>query len=75
MKTDAQAFIRSISGLTEDQKLKVIVGANLLLDRLLQLSEESLRGWVARLERARKALAGPGGEPPSVSVSTNEATR
>jgi len=73
MKTDAKAFIRSIDGLTEAQKLNVVLGVNLLLDSLLLLSEQSLRGWVARLERARKALAGPDGEPPTVSIPANDA--
>ena len=73
MKKDAELFVYAISGLSEHQQLHVVVGTKLLIDTLLEFSEDGLRTWVEKLARARRAISGLSDERPVIHVTRQDA--
>ncbi len=66
---DAKQVVTGIVGLTHTQREQVVVGVQLLVERLLEGSEDGLRFWADRLSRVRKAISGVNGEWPVISIA------
>lgn len=69
MLGDAGKVVAGIAGLTNSQREQVVVGVQLLIERLLDGTEDGLRGWADRLNRVRKSITGTGGEWPVISIA------
>lgn len=69
LKADASAFIDGIANLAADQKLKIAAGTQLLIEHLVELSDDTLSTLIARLDRARKSICGANGEQPQVTFT------
>lgn len=77
---DAKQVVTGIVGLTKTQRAQVAMGVQLLVEHLLEGSEDASRRWVDRLNRVRKLISGTDGELPVISISddpfvTTDATR
>ncbi|GAA6140297.1 hypothetical protein [Hydrogenophaga sp. 5NK40-0174] len=68
MLADAKRLIAGIGGISKAQREKLEAGVKILMERLLAGGEDSLRHWADKLHRARRALSGPEGTLPTISL-------